>query len=82
MANIFTRMFWRDTAERVLSSAAQGAITGIGGAVLIQQYPWAVIGGTAASFATLTFLKCLIASRIGDEDSASLDPSIAVIDAS
>lgn len=68
---IFSKVFWKDTAERVLSSAVQGAITGF---VLDQGVgqDWVNIGNVAGGMAVLTLLKCLAASQIGDPDSASL----------
>ncbi|MGB2791278.1 MAG: holin [Candidatus Moraniibacteriota bacterium] len=68
---IFSKVFWKDTAERVLSSAVQGAITGF---VLDQGVgqDWVNIGNVAGGMAVLTLLKCLAVSQIGDPDSASL----------
>jgi hypothetical protein len=76
---IFTRKFWRDTAERTISSAAQGAITGWGTAAVFTSVSDVVSAAQVAGFgalsmAVLTFLKCLVASNIGDGDSAALLP--------
>ena len=68
---IFSKQFWLDTAERVLSSAVQGAITGF---VLDQGVgqDWVNMGNVAGGMAILTFLKCLAASQVRDPESASL----------
>lgn len=77
---VFSVAFWRDTAERVISSAGQGFVLGLGGgtamdlaaSVDIRYLPLLAAGGNAAGMAVLTFAKCLAASRIGDSNSASL----------
>ncbi len=77
---VFSRRFWRDTAERVISSAAQGFLVGggLGGvaevadAVDARYLPWMAALGTAGGMAAATFAKCLAASRRGNPDDASL----------
>lgn len=69
---MWTTKFWRDTAERVISSAAQGAIAALGiGTPIVQELNWTLVGGMAGGLAVLTFLKCLAASGKGDPTSAS-----------
>ncbi len=82
MSSVFTRSFWKDTAERVISSAAQGALVGWAGVEVLASPDAIVTAGEAAAYGALgmgvaTLLKCLIASRLGDEGTASvvtLDP--------
>jgi hypothetical protein len=78
--DLFTASFWRDTAERIVSSAGQGFINGLGGGAVIdvaghtdiRALPlWAAVFN-AAGMALLTFAKCLAASRVGAKDDASL----------
>jgi r1t holin len=69
---MWTKKFWLDTAERVISTAAQSAAASIGTTALIQGVDWRVVGGTTAVAALLSLLKALYASRKGDGTSASL----------
>lgn len=69
---MWTKKFWKDTAERVLATAAQAAAGAIGATAVIQGVDWRVVGGTAATAALLSLLKALYASRRGDPNSASL----------
>lgn len=71
---MWTRKFWKDLAERVIASAAGGAL-----AVLV---PGEVLGDHSVSLeavllgagvgALVSFLKGIIASQKGDATSASL----------
>lgn len=65
MSWITSKAFWTDTAERVVSTAAQGAIIGWGvdtlNAAAGALPPFAAIGIGAASGAVLTMLKCVAA---------------------
>jgi hypothetical protein len=75
-SSIFTREFWKDTAERVVSSAAQGALVGWAGVEVFASPEALLTAGEAALYggagmAVATFLKCLIASRGGDPGTAS-----------
>ena len=69
---MFTKKFLLNTAERVVMTAAQAAAGALGTTALIQGVDWRVVGGTAATAALLSFLKCLYARNVGDKDSASL----------
>ena len=71
---MFTKAFWKDTAERVIVTAAQALLAVIGVDLF---KPDAIESWTAAAWvvalaALASFLKCIIASRGGDPDSASL----------
>lgn len=66
-----TKKFWRDTIERVVSTAAQTTA----GALLagsIFTIDWRVLGGTVLGATLLAFAKALIASQTGAPESASL----------
>lgn len=70
---MFTRKFLRDLAERVIASAAGGAL-----AVLIPgntlgdgHVSWGAVGLGALVAAAVSLLKGLVASTTGNKDSAS-----------
>lgn len=65
---MMTAAFWRDLAERTISTAAQSALLALGGAQLdLFHADWKVIGGAAASGAAMTLLKGLAASFVGEQ---------------
>lgn len=64
---MFTRVFWRDCAERVISTAAQAAILAIGQDVAgfdVFTADLATVAGAAVGGAALTVLKCLAAAKV------------------
>lgn len=69
---LWSKKFWIDAIERTLSTSAVIAAATIGTTALVQNVNWAIVGGTTASAAVLTLLKCVGASRVGDSSSASL----------
>lgn len=70
---MFTRAFWRDTAERAIATAAQSAIAVLGvDAFDLLQVDAAGVVGVAAGGALLAVLKALVASKLNDPQSASL----------
>lgn len=70
---MFTKNFWKDLAERAVSTAAQSALGAIGAGELFH-LDWKVVAGTVAGATLLSVLKCLAATRVGAADSASLLP--------
>lgn len=75
---MFTKVFWRDTFERMCSTAAQAALLVLGAdAIDALRADWETVGGFALGGAVLALLKALGAKQIGDRQSASLDPEIA-----
>lgn len=72
-AGMFSRRFWRDLAERVVSSAAGGALAVLipGGTLGDGHVSWTAVALGAAVAAAVSFLKGLLASTAGDKDSAS-----------
>lgn len=71
-SSIFSGPFWKDAAERAISTAAQTAIAllSIDGLGLLD-VDWAQTGSAAGLAALVSVLKSLVASRSGD-GSASL----------
>jgi hypothetical protein len=62
---ILTRAFWKATAERAISTAAQAALLAWGGGTLPNtSLPWWAIPAAAGAGAALTVLKCLVAERV------------------
>lgn len=72
MSSITTATFWKDTAERVVSTAAQAAIGVIVVQATIQDVDWANLGGVVGIAAAVSLLKALVASNVGDQGTASL----------
>lgn len=71
---MFTALFWRDAAERAVATAAQAGIGLLivdGTTVGLLSVDWpgglAVVGSAALA----SVLKSLVASRVGDHESAS-----------
>lgn len=74
---MFTRKFWRDAAERCVSTAAEAALLTVSGDVVFDAFhaDWQMVGGAAAGGAFLALCKSLIAVKtVGSTTSASLDP--------
>lgn len=70
---MFTRKFWKDAAERAVSTAAQvGILAWGGGAVPDVSLPWWTIPVAMVGGAALSLLKSLGARKVGDSESASL----------
>ena len=62
---MWTGEFWKATAERAVSTAAQAALLAIGADQLhVMDANWETIGGFAAGGAVLCVLKCLAAVAI------------------
>ncbi len=56
---MFTRRFWLDALERVVSTAAQSAVAAIGTTAAVQAVDWRVVGGVTALAAVLALLKAV-----------------------
>jgi hypothetical protein len=68
---MWTRTFWKSTAERVIGTAAAAAIpTFVGTSVWGIDYQVAL--GITASASAVTFLKCIVAATIGDKGTPSM----------
>jgi hypothetical protein len=64
---MFTKLFWRDAAERSISTAAQSALLALGQDVAgfdVFAADWRNVVGFAAGGAVLAMLKALAAVRV------------------
>jgi hypothetical protein len=69
---MYTKQFWKDTTERVISTAAQAAVGALGTTAVLSRVNWTIVLGTAGGGALMSLLKCLVAAQKGDPSSASL----------
>lgn len=70
---IWSRKFWKDTLERVVVTAFQVGVATIPvSTTLVQEVRWDIVAGAAGLGAVIALAKCIIASRVGDSDTASL----------
>lgn len=76
---IWTRLFWKDTAERVISTVAQ-ALSGVllAGGLGIFDVDWASAISVSLLAGLVALAKAVGATYVGDPSSASLVPSMAV----
>lgn len=74
------KKFWRDFRERVLSTAIQAGLAVVLTYLETGANPltldWKTIGLMALNAAVLAGIKAGIAKKVGDNDSASLDPKV------
>lgn len=70
---MFVARFWKDLTERVVASAAGGALAVLvpGNVLGDGHVSWTAVGLGALVAAAVSFLKGLVASTTGDKDSAS-----------
>jgi len=66
---IFTRMFWKDTTERVIGTFAQGWLGAIvGGSIFeVTALGWKQSIGIGISAGLIALLKCIIAGTVGGQ---------------
>lgn len=71
---MFSMMWLKDTAERAVSSFAGAILTllTVGPAVDVRGLDFAQLAAIGGGAALVTVLKAIVASRVGDPDSASL----------
>ena len=70
---MFSKSFWRATAERTISTAAQAALAMLGADGLgVIDVDWGQVGSVSGLAAVLAVLKALAASQTGSSDSPSL----------
>lgn len=82
---IWTGTFWRATAERAASTAAQAALLVLGADLIdeginVATIEWETVGGFALGGAVLTVLKCVASARMTGggpslTNAEALDPS-------
>jgi hypothetical protein len=73
---MFSKAFWRATAERAISTGAQSALLIIGAdqVNVIDGVDWLTVGGFAAGGAALTVLKALaFGSRDGNPSATNAE---------
>jgi hypothetical protein len=70
--SMFTTDFWKATAERACSTAAQSALLVVGaGQFDVLTVDWQHVAGFAAGGFVLTVLKCMVAANTGYDNSPS-----------
>jgi hypothetical protein len=72
---MYSISFWKDTFERAVKSAAQGALLawGVGDQIMnIFEADWGVAGGAALGAMILSILTSIISAPIGSKGDASL----------
>jgi hypothetical protein len=69
---MFTKKFWQDALERIISTTAQAFLGALGGATLLGDLHWDLVFSATGIAALACFVKCLIAQQKGDPTSASL----------
>lgn len=70
---MWTLRFWKDAAERALTTAAESALAVLGvGAINVMTVDWTGVFGVAAGGAVLSILKSMAAARQRRSESASL----------
>lgn len=75
---MFTSSWVKDTAERVLRTAAQAAIAAIGTTAVVQDVDWAIVGGTTLTASILALLTAVAAGTKGSPDDASFQEDAAL----
>lgn len=80
---VFTVTFWRDTAERVVVTAAQAVLVllSLDGVDQLadREIDLPTLASGAGFGALYALVKAVAASFVGDKDSASLDPKLEVL---
>jgi len=72
--SIYTPTFWKDAAERAVSTAAQAAIGVLtAGAVGLVDVDWAATGSIVGLAAAVSILKSLVAGTSGDGSASLVD---------
>jgi hypothetical protein len=71
---MFTITFWKDAAERAIRTAAQALLalwaTDVSG---VLEVDWVQAGSVAALAALTSILMSIVATGVGDKDSAAFD---------
>ena len=69
---MFTKKFWLDAGERAVATFAQALIAVLTVDLTGATIDWKVVVGTALVAAALSVLKSIVATNVGDSQSASL----------
>lgn len=77
---MFTRAFWRATAERAISTGAQSALLVIAAdQINVVAVDWVTVGGFAAGGAALTVIKALaFGSRDGNPSATNAEKPVTI----
>lgn len=67
---IYTKAFWKDTAERVLYTAIEGLLGAITGTSMITGLDWRIVAATTATAALATLLKCILVGLKKEDENA------------
>lgn len=69
---MMSKQFWKDTAERAIGTFAQALLATLAVGTPIWGLDWETGLGVSATAAASSILKSVVASTIGDHESASL----------
>lgn len=69
---MMSKTFWKDTAERAVGTFAQALLATLAVGTPIWGLDWETGLGVSATAAAISILKSVVASTVGDSDSASL----------
>jgi len=69
---MMSKQFWKDTAERAIGTFAQALLATLAVGTPIWGLDWETGLGVSATAAAISILKSVVASTIGDHESASL----------
>lgn len=70
---LYTKAFWTDAVERVVSSVLLTALAVLGGdAMNVFTADWKAVGVAAGNVAVLTLVKTILASGIGERGTAGV----------
>jgi hypothetical protein len=69
---MFTKTFWKDTAERAVRNAATSFVSTVGATAILWELNWQVIVGIPATAAILEIAVALSGNKVGQKGTASL----------
>lgn len=69
---MFTRAFWKDTAERAIRSGATSFVATFGGTAILWNLHWQLLVGIPLTAAVLEVAVALSSASIGRKGTASL----------
>ena len=69
---MMSKQFWKDTAERAVGTFAQALLATLAVGTPIWGLDWETGLGVSATAAAISILKSIVASTVGDKETASL----------
>lgn len=69
---MFSKSFWRDTAERAVRNAATSFSATLGGTAILWELKWELLIGVPLTAAVLEVAVSLSGTRVGQKGTASL----------